>query len=200
MPLSTDFLNECVSRHNSIRDGHKNTAGLTKSDALCQSAQQWADHLLQKSEGFSSNLLVHSSDAERQGAGENLYYLSREETMTLDELKTWRAQIPDDMFNSQPLYQQYYDVKLEAAKPFSEVDNYNFVTASSHNGYPIGHFTQVVWRSSTEIGVGVATNGKGKYFVVAHYQPAGNVWPAGNYSGTYDENVSEQKPGFVFTE
>ena len=60
---------------------------LTKSDALCQSAQQWADHLLQKSEESSSNLLVHSSDAERQGAGENLYYLSREETMTLGKRK-----------------------------------------------------------------------------------------------------------------
>lgn len=39
----------------------------------------------------------------------------------------------------------------------------------------LGHFSQMVWRSSTEIGVGKAKTRCGKIFVVANYKPAGNV-------------------------
>ena len=35
-----------------------------------------------------------------------------------------------------------------------------------------GHFTQVVWKSSRELGVGVASNG-GRVLVVANYDPPG---------------------------
>jgi len=35
-----------------------------------------------------------------------------------------------------------------------------------------GHFTQVVWKSSAELGVGVATAG-GRVVVVANYHPPG---------------------------
>lgn len=46
-----------------------------------------------------------------------------------------------------------------------------------------GHFTQIVWRESDEIGVGIARNRNGQIFVVANYHPPGNV------IGTYSENV-----------
>uniref|UniRef100_A0A8C5AS14 SCP domain-containing protein n=1 Tax=Gadus morhua TaxID=8049 RepID=A0A8C5AS14_GADMO len=36
------------------------------------------------------------------------------------------------------------------------------------------HFTQVVWKETTEVGVGLATDGK-RVFVVAQYRPAGNI-------------------------
>jgi hypothetical protein len=38
-----------------------------------------------------------------------------------------------------------------------------------------GHFTQLVWKSSREIGVGVAQSRDGKWFVVANFFPAGNI-------------------------
>ncbi len=47
-----------------------------------------------------------------------------------------------------------------------------------------GHFTQVVWKSSKELGVGLATDGK-TVFVVGQYKPAGNV----TNSGYYEQNV-----------
>lgn len=47
-----------------------------------------------------------------------------------------------------------------------------------------GHFTQVVWKSSTELGVGMATNGK-KVYVVGQYRPAGNI----NTREYFQENV-----------
>uniref|UniRef100_A0ABD2XRK6 SCP domain-containing protein n=1 Tax=Trichogramma kaykai TaxID=54128 RepID=A0ABD2XRK6_9HYME len=46
-----------------------------------------------------------------------------------------------------------------------------------------GHFTQVVWRDSLELGVGMARNRNGEVYVVANYNPAGN------YLGSFTENV-----------
>ena len=46
-----------------------------------------------------------------------------------------------------------------------------------------GHFTQVVWRDSLELGVGMARNRNGEVYVVANYNPAGN------YLGSFRENV-----------
>ncbi|CAH0545884.1 unnamed protein product [Brassicogethes aeneus] len=37
------------------------------------------------------------------------------------------------------------------------------------------HFTQVVWKESKELGVGVAKNQKGQTYVIANYNPRGNV-------------------------
>ncbi|XP_074112008.1 uncharacterized protein LOC141535790 isoform X1 [Cotesia typhae] len=46
-----------------------------------------------------------------------------------------------------------------------------------------GHFTQIVWRSSTELGVGMARNRNGEVYVVCNYNPAGN------FLGSFMENV-----------
>ncbi|XP_055607515.1 uncharacterized protein LOC129755176 isoform X1 [Uranotaenia lowii] len=46
-----------------------------------------------------------------------------------------------------------------------------------------GHFTQVVWKDSRELGVGVARNRSGQVFVVANYDPPGN------YIGSFAKNV-----------
>ncbi|XP_033230745.1 uncharacterized protein LOC117181852 isoform X3 [Belonocnema kinseyi] len=46
-----------------------------------------------------------------------------------------------------------------------------------------GHFTQVVWRDSTELGVGMSRNRNGEVYVVCNYNPAGN------FLGSFTENV-----------
>ncbi|XP_014215368.1 uncharacterized protein LOC106644405 isoform X2 [Copidosoma floridanum] len=46
-----------------------------------------------------------------------------------------------------------------------------------------GHFTQVVWRDSIELGVGMARNRNGEVYVVVNYNPAGN------FLGSFSENV-----------
>lgn len=64
-----------------------------------------------------------------------------------------------------------------------------------------GHFTQVVWKESRELGVGMAKNRSGEVFVVANYDPVstfihkiitshklGNFQP-GNFIGSFDKNV-----------
>ena len=47
-----------------------------------------------------------------------------------------------------------------------------------------GHFTQVVWKDSTELGVGMASDGN-RVFVVGQYRPAGNM----NMEGYFEKNV-----------
>ena len=50
-----------------------------------------------------------------------------------------------------------------------------------------GHFTQLVWTSTKEIGVGVAKGPKGNWVVCCNYSPPGN------YSGMYAECVLPPK-------
>uniref|UniRef100_A0A3B3Z6V5 SCP domain-containing protein n=1 Tax=Periophthalmus magnuspinnatus TaxID=409849 RepID=A0A3B3Z6V5_9GOBI len=65
---------------------------------------------------------------------------------------------------------------------YSEIKDYNFKKPGYNNN--TGHFTQVVWKDSTELGVGVASSGK-KVFVVGQYRPAGNM----NSPMYFQENV-----------
>ncbi|XP_034548136.1 Golgi-associated plant pathogenesis-related protein 1-like isoform X2 [Notolabrus celidotus] len=68
---------------------------------------------------------------------------------------------------------------------YSEIKDYDW----SNPGFKgsTGHFTQVVWKASTELGVGMATDGN-KVFVVGQYRPAGNM----NMPGYFEDNVLEE--------
>src|SRR5690606_35393263 len=67
----------------------------------------------------------------------------------------------------------------------SEETNYNYATNSCASGRVCGHYTQMVWRSSTEIGCGVQRCSTGSPF------PSTSQWTVvvcnyrlpGNYSG-----------------
>lgn len=50
-----------------------------------------------------------------------------------------------------------------------------------------GHFTQVIWKSSKELGVAYGRNKNGKTYVVANYDPAGNM------IGSFSPNVPPPK-------
>ncbi|XP_057184904.1 uncharacterized protein glipr2 isoform X2 [Triplophysa rosa] len=61
---------------------------------------------------------------------------------------------------------------------YNEIKDYNF----SRPGFSskTGHFTQVVWKDTKELGVGLATDGN-TIFVVGQYLPAGNISNAGYF-------------------
>lgn len=67
---------------------------------------------------------------------------------------------------------------------YGEIAQYNY----SKPGFTMntGHFTQVVWKGSHEIGCGSAKSKRGGTYVVCNYSPPGN------YEGQYPGNV--QKP------
>ena len=55
---------------------------------------------------------------------------------------------------------------------YNEINDYDFKNPGFTGG--TGHFTQVVWKGSKELGVGVAQAKDGTYYAVANYYPAGN--------------------------
>jgi hypothetical protein len=106
-----------------------------------------------------SGTLKHSSKSERDDMGENLAMFSGDYDNS--------GQRASDMW-------------------YEEVKDYNF----SRKGYQggSGHFTQLVWKGSKELGMGRAKTPDGRCtYVVARYRPAGNVV---NYM---DENVSRRR-------
>ncbi|CAH3167101.1 unnamed protein product [Pocillopora meandrina] len=122
---------------------------LTWNRTLARSAQAWALDLAKR------NKFEHSRV---RGEGENLYYSmgSSEKTATCkDALDAWYGEVSDYPFSNPP--KSIFDVP----------------------GVQIGHFTQVVWKSTRQLGVGIATIKRGfwtKTYVVARYTPPGNYW------------------------
>lgn len=66
---------------------------------------------------------------------------------------------------------------------YDEIKHYRFGQPSPGNFSQVGHFTQVVWKESRELGVGIAKNGNNIY-VVCNYDPPGN------FMGKYAANVT----------
>nr|XP_002125560.1 Golgi-associated plant pathogenesis-related protein 1-like [Ciona intestinalis] len=124
--------------------------------------------LQEEAQAWANKLAADNSgllhDDNRNGAGENLYFMNN-----------------SLMFS--PTGAETTDVW------YKEYKNYNFITGQSTNGQPIGHFTQVVWKATTEIGAGIASDSHGKYYVCVRYRTAGNT------QGQYVDNVMTTKPG-----
>jgi uncharacterized protein YkwD len=102
--------------------------------------------------------LMHSHDTfKNQPMGENLAYMFDSEV--------------DD-----------YSGKLATYHWYREIEEHNFDLPEIQSR--TGHFTQLVWKGSREVGFGLARDNYGKFFAVAHY------FPAGNYAGEFKKNVS----------
>ncbi|ESO85877.1 hypothetical protein LOTGIDRAFT_130175 [Lottia gigantea] len=132
---------------------------LSHSRELSQTAQKWAEQLA------ATNSFQHSSSSYRgESLGENI-------------AMKWSSR-PDSYTGkcSQEVTDQWYS---EIKMIFIYLRFFSFS----------GHFTQVVWKGSREIGVGKATTKDGKIIVVANYLPAGNML------GDYSRNVLPPRDG-----
>ncbi|KAL4622644.1 Golgi-associated plant pathogenesis-related protein 1-like isoform X1 [Arapaima gigas] len=65
---------------------------------------------------------------------------------------------------------------------YSEIKDYDFRCPGFHSN--TGHFTQVVWKDTKEVGVSIASDGQ-TIFVVGQYSPAGNI----SSDGFFEKNV-----------
>lgn len=117
--------------------------------------------LCQMAETYSKHLadnvgeLVHSVNRHYKigNVGENLYYCKNKFPTGTYVTSTW----------------------------YDEIKEYDYNTVFGNAA--TGHFSQVVWKGTTDIGVGCTRNEKGQLFVVAHYYPCGNL------NTCYKENV-----------
>lgn len=64
---------------------------------------------------------------------------------------------------------------------YDEIKLYKFRGEPSN--MDAGHFTQVIWKASRELGVAFSASGDGTIVVVANYLPPGNLL------GSFAENV-----------
>uniref|UniRef100_A0A0A1XNF2 Golgi-associated plant pathogenesis-related protein 1 n=2 Tax=Zeugodacus cucurbitae TaxID=28588 RepID=A0A0A1XNF2_ZEUCU len=74
--------------------------------------------------------------------------------------------------------------EMPAKMWYDEIAKYDFAKAQ-FNPYT-GHFTQLIWRDTKQVGVAYATSGE-KVWVVANYDPPGNV------NGFFKDNVPPKK-------
>jgi len=110
----------------------------------------WSDHLAGEAQKWANQLaktgkFQHAHPNQRKGQGENIAYTQGQPLTGEKATMMWYDEIKDYSFQSTPKY------------------NPN-----------CGHFTQVIWADSTEIGAGIATTKDGKNFVVVRYSPSGN--------------------------
>ncbi|GCB69396.1 GLI pathogenesis-related 2 [Scyliorhinus torazame] len=76
---------------------------------------------------------------------------------------------------------------------YDEIKNYDFSSPGFQKN--CGHFTQLVWRESKEVGVGLASDGKGLTIVVAQFDPAGNITNPGYFAKNVLPAGSKVKEG-----
>jgi uncharacterized protein YkwD len=109
--------------------------------------QELCDIAQKYAEYLAKNSLLEHSYARFKGAGmgENLYMCSGFIPNGGDAVTSW----------------------------YNEIKDYDFKKGKSANGGVVGHFTQVVWKESKYLGVGIGKVDN-SYYVVANYFPAGN--------------------------
>jgi pathogenesis-related protein 1 len=139
---------EMVSAHNKWRR-EVSVPALRWSDALGDAAQRWADHL----RGSTGCVPRHSKTS---NLGENLYWAS---AVRWSDGRAEPQRIgPTDVVESWGRERRFYDDKSGRCQP----------------GKVCGHYTQVVWRDSTEVGCGMAVCGDASQVWVCNYRPPGN--------------------------
>ena len=58
---------------------------------------------------------------------------------------------------------------------YEEKNHYQYAPVGSNVNKKVGHYTQMVWRYTKEMGVGIAHTKSGGIIVVTSYYPAGNI-------------------------
>ena len=120
-------------------------APLQWSEELSQSAAEWAQYLADN-EAFK-----HAGNEVRNGQGENLYKHSQ--TIT-------------DVGGRYAALAWYEEINLYTYSP---------IGSGANNFSAIGHYTQMIWETTTEVGMALAVSESGATYVVARYNPQGNI-------------------------
>lgn len=163
-----DFQQQALDQHNYYRQLHC-TVGMTLNSSLNTIAQNYAEYLA------ANNIFNHS---QTPGLGENLYY--RYSSAGISSLNG-----KNDLFFIFNM-SKYIHILIVGSVPttawYDEISMYNYSSPGFSSA--TGHFTQVIWLGSTQLGIGVAltTNGQTAYVV-------GNYYPPGNYLSQFATNV-----------
>jgi hypothetical protein len=145
---NTNFVNTILEFMNRERAA-VGVPPLVWSNSLAAGAQAWADY------EASLNRSFHSTDAQRGPLGETI--------------AEWGPRGPMEDVNATL-------IRVQTMLNFwiNEKNLYHGETIELTNYQIFGHYTQIVWRQTTEIGCGMATGSNGNDFLVCRYNPMGN--------------------------
>jgi hypothetical protein len=143
--LTAEEITTLLDHHNQARKELKIPA-LIWNPAIAAYAQEWADFLAKK----KKCKLIHREELKNnpKELGENLYWVSSVENFQV-------VQASDAWYSERSFFKN---------QPFS----YNMANQA-------GHYTQMIWSGTREMGAAKATCPSGAVIVVANYFPMGNT-------------------------
>ena len=133
-----------INHHNQVRK-EVNVPSLEWDGQLANYAQEWADYLATK----NGCEIEHRTIAQKKGLsyGENIFWGgSHKSYSTLSASESW----------------------------YSEKSDYQYQPFEYPSNPVVGHYTQMIWKSTTAVGAGKAICPSGAIIVVANYNPPGN--------------------------
>ena len=85
----------------------------------------------------------------------------------------WAQQYGENIFWGSPA--RFYSAQIASENWYSEIKLFKNKSVTSENLEGVGHYTQMVWKTTTAVGIGKAVCAKDALIVVANYDPPGNV-------------------------
>lgn len=143
--ISAQQAQEVLQHHNKVRE-KVGAPALVWNKQLAAYAQQWAQYLAN-----NNNCKMKHRDQPGEGDkayGENIFWGSSSD---------------------------YYKPIDASLSWYDEIKFFKYQKLNENNWYKTGHYTQMVWKDTKEVGVGVAVCTNGGLIVVANYYPVGNV-------------------------
>jgi len=143
--ISTKDAELILNHHNKVRAEY-GIPPLTWNAEISAYAQEWAIYLVKK----NNNKMAHRFTLGKniRAYGENLF---------------WGSDF------------DYYSVLNASESWYEEKADYIYQPLDNSNYHETGHYSQMIWNTTKEIGVGVARGTDGSMIVVANYYPAGNI-------------------------
>ena len=141
----TNFQQQIINAHNQYRQG-VNVSPLTWSNTLAKDAQKWANHLA----SLGGNQLKHDPDL--KGQGENLWLGTANRYSYTHMVDSWGKE------------KQYFIPGRFHPENISSTGSWS----------DVGHYTQIVWENTKQVGCAIATAG-GNEILVCRYSPPGNI-------------------------
>jgi Cysteine-rich secretory protein family len=153
MPLTTQDQQAIVAAQNAYRaDPAVNAPNLQWDSTLATGAQTWADNL-----ATNVHQLQHSDPSMRQGLGENIASATTGSNTPAQMVDFWGKTI------------------VQGRSEQAQFKPGIFPNVSKDGG-PVGHYTQMIWKTTASVGCGIATDStNGNTYLVCRYSPQGNM-------------------------
>ena len=159
--LSAEFIKideqKILNIHNELRAKHFN-APLKYSKKLEKSSEKWAKHLGVE-EGCK---MIHSHN----GNGENIFWQSA---------LIYKSKKSTDKKWTITRNSKEVDASTPVKSWYNEIKFYNYDKNICKKDEMCGHYTQVIWKSTKEVGCAAYQCGDKSQVWVCQYHPAGNI-------------------------